>query len=85
MTLLTTALAVFAAWELLITLLPVHIPAWLQPALVAGFAVGATHLPAGVLEVAAVVGIVVVLHSFVAVSATATVVRRSRGSRLPNL
>jgi hypothetical protein len=82
--LVTTALAVFAVWEYVTLLLPVRIPAWLQPALVAGFAVGAQELPTRVLSVIAITGAVALCHACVAAPSVTTVDRRQR-ARVPHI
>lgn len=84
--LLATALAVFVVWEALITLLPVGVPAWLQPALVAGCVVGAQHLPPNLVNVLAVVGGVALCHAVVQAARPApTVVRRRPSGRVPRV
>lgn len=83
MTLVVTALAVLWAWEYLLILSPVTVPTWMQPALVAGCAIGATHVPLWLLTAAAVGGLVALLHRIVAPAASAQVVRRTR--RLPRV
>ena len=82
--LVTTALAVFAVWEYLLGLLPVTIPSWVQPVLVAGFAVGAQKVPDRVLTVIAVTGAVAVCHACIAAPRIATVEGRRR-ARVPGL
>jgi hypothetical protein len=84
--LLTTALAVFVVWEALITFLPVSVPAWLQPALVAGCVVGVHHLPQGLVAVLATVGAVALCHAVVhAAHPAPTVVRRRPSGRVPRV
>lgn len=79
-TLITSCLAVFWAWETLVSFSPVNISAWLQPVLVAGFAFCLPHLPASWVMAAAVAGGVAVLHRLVAVRETRPIlVRRGRG------
>jgi hypothetical protein len=86
MRLLTVALAVFWAWEYIRVVLPVPVPAWLQPALVAGLAFEARHVPTAYLTAAAVAGLVAVLHRYVTSSAeTAQLVTRRRPGRIPPL
>lgn len=78
MEIVVTALAVLWAWEYLLLLSPVHIAAWLQPALVAGCAFGAPHLPHGVVMACAVGGAVALLHRALQASDVAAVARRAR-------
>jgi hypothetical protein len=82
--LIVASLAVFAVWEYLIMVLPVSIPAWLQPALVAGFAVGASAVPPAVLRVLAVTGAVALCHALVT-KPTLHDVRRPLRGRVPRL
>lgn len=83
MHLLITALAVLWAWEYLLILCPVRIPAWLQPALVAGCAIGATHVPGWVINAAAVAALVALGHKLL--SSTSDVVVHRTGRRIPPL
>lgn len=86
MHLATAILAVLWAWEYLLVLSPVSIPTWMQPALVAGCAIGSTHVSAWCLTAAAISGGVAVLHRVLAPSTVpAGVVVRRRTRRLPPL
>lgn len=81
--LVLTSLGVFWAWEYLLTLSPVTIPAWLQPLLVAAAAAGAWYLPERVLLVAAVAGAVALLHQLLTATHAAQAVRQVR--RVPRI
>lgn len=81
--LIVTALAVWWAWEYLLVLSPVAVPAWMQPALVAGCAAGAVHLPLALLTAAAAAGLVALLHRISAAPDTPRLVVRRRTGRLP--
>lgn len=82
--LVVSALAVLWAWEYLLTLSPLVLPAWMQPALVAGCALGVGHVPDRFVTAAACAGLVALLHRFVApATARHTVVRRRSGGLPP--
>lgn len=81
--LVITALAVFWAWELILVASPLHPPAWLQPILVAGGALGAQYVPELFLTAAAVAGIVALLHRIV--TGAPMVLHRPRRRSLPPL
>lgn len=92
---LLVSLGVFAVWEYLRMVLPFSIPALLQPLVVIGLAVGATHLDREWVFPLAVAGAVAILHRFVLADSTPTATalqlprrsgRRSEvGSRVPPL
>lgn len=63
--LLVLSLAVLWAWEFVLILTPVSIPAILQPLLVAGIAYGACYIPEQILLAGAVAGAVALLHLLV--------------------
>lgn len=63
--LLVAGLAVFFAWELLLTLLPASLPPASHPFLVVAIAYGATRLPDEVTYIGALAGAVGVLHALV--------------------
>lgn len=66
MTFVLLAFATFAAWEYLLVLCPISLPALLQPLLVAGVAYGVSCIPDDrILVVLAAAGAVGVLHSVV--------------------
>lgn len=83
--LIVTALAVLWAWELLLALSPVQVPAWLQPVLVAGCATASVCLPPWALTAAAVSGAVAVLHRILVPPAPDRVLVRRRPGRTPRL
>lgn len=85
MELLIRALAVLWVWEYLRLLTPFAIPAWMQPALVAGCAVGVPHVTQRIVTALAVAGAVAVLHRAVAPVEASQVVVRQRVRRLPRL
>lgn len=85
MELVVSALAVLWAWEYLLLLCPVIIPAWVQPALVVTCALGARHIPGSVLHVMAVAGGVALLHRLLARPVAPHVMVRQRSRRLPPL
>lgn len=59
---LVLSLAVLWAWEFVLILSPVSIPAILQPPMVAGIAYGALSIPDEILLAGAVAGAVALLH-----------------------
>lgn len=81
--LVITALAAFWAWELFLALSPLRPPAWLQPILVAGVALGAQYIPEPFLTAAAIAGIVALLHRVV--TEAPMVLHRPRRRSLPPL
>lgn len=81
--LLITALAILWAWEYLLILTPVRIPAWLQPALVAGCAIEAHRVPGWILTACAVAGAVALLHRVLTPTEVARVIPRRRSGRVP--
>jgi hypothetical protein len=58
------ALAAFWAWETVLSVLPIALPAWLQPFLVLGIAYGAQYLSEPLLWAAAAAGAVGLLHTW---------------------
>lgn len=85
MHLLVLALAVLWVWEYLLILLPIAIPAWLRPVLVAGCAVAAPHVAVWVLQAAAVAGAVALLHRYLTPPQSPQIVTRRRTRGLPPL
>lgn len=77
------SLAAFWAWEYLLTLSPWTLPAWLQPPLVIGLAVGACYLPGRVLLVVAVGGSVALLHQLLVLADVILTTRQIR--RIPHI
>ncbi|MFE4681547.1 hypothetical protein ACFRNJ_12015 [Streptomyces sp. NPDC056721] len=61
--LLLIAFAAFTAWEWLRDVLPVSLPAAVQPLVVVGLAYGAQHLPGPWLAATAAAGVVALLHA----------------------
>lgn len=87
---LLLAFAVLWAWEFVLVISPVRIPAFLQPILVAGIAYGGQYVPRAILLAAAVAGMVALLHLVVRKLAdddgpalTQVIGRRSRIPDLP--
>lgn len=100
MHLLLTVLAVFFAWETLLSIVPSAVPGAVRPLMVAGLAYGSTYVPEPLLLAGAVAGAVGLLHVLVTLAGASTpslvdqirLPRRSRdplprgvGSRVPSL
>lgn len=81
--LVLASLCVFWAWECLTALLPIALPAWLQPILVLGGAVGARYLPIPALYVGAICGVVALLHQLLSVMEQ--VIRTRNVRRVPRI
>lgn len=87
MELLLLTLAVFGVWEAILALVPWTIPAWLQPFIVTGIALGATWPDLDPRLALAVMGAVGLLHVAVRAQTSAVepqIVRR-RETRVPTL
>jgi hypothetical protein len=86
---LLLCLATFTAWEWLLEVLPVGLPAGLQPLAVVGLAYEAQRLPAPWLVSVAAAGVVALLHlrvrSQVTEPAPFRLPRRPSGRRVPDL
>jgi hypothetical protein len=86
--LLVLSLAVLWAWEFVLVLSPVSIPAIVQPPMVVGIAYGALHIPDKLLLAGAVAGAVALLHLVIRHLADAGPVLSQvigRRSRIPDL
>lgn len=79
--LIITGLAAWITWETFLMVLPLRVPAWLQPVCVAALVYGLTYVQHRILVVLAVTAVVALLHTLAAADTPEPITLRRTGRR----